>query len=128
VLGAPHGIKVNAWAPTAYTRLIGNPEIRKQVGIPQVGEAAKEGRGEPEAVVPLAIFLVHESVPSTGEIFTCTGTNVGRLFIGATRGYTAPALTLESIGDNWETVLDETDYFVPAKTADHALMRNELSL
>ena len=126
--GAPHGVNVNAFSPSAHTRMVGDPEIRRRSGISQAAPSTKEGRGEPAEVVPMAIFLVHEASRVTGEIFTSTGTNVARLFIGATRGLTADSLTLETIRDNWSAICDEHEYFVPRSAAENAGMRNLLSL
>jgi NAD(P)-dependent dehydrogenase (short-subunit alcohol dehydrogenase family) len=127
-LGAPDGIKVNVLCPTAFTRMVGDPTLRARAGVPQLGEREKEGRGQPEDVSPLVAFLVHESCPTTGEMFSMTGTNVGRLYIAETRGYTAARLTPEDIRDHWAEVNDEQGYWVPTSSADHAAMRTELSL
>jgi hypothetical protein len=108
--------------------MVGDPTLRERAGVPQVGSAGKEGRGQPEDVSPLVAFMVHESFPANGEMFSMTGTNVGRLFIGETRGYTAERITPEAIRDHWDEVCDEDGYWVPSSSADHAAMRTELSL
>jgi NAD(P)-dependent dehydrogenase (short-subunit alcohol dehydrogenase family) len=125
--GAPHGILVNAFAPAAITRLVGDPEIRKGAGLPLLG-TTHEGKGQPEEVVPAGVFLAHESCPVTGEIFTSTGSCVARLFIGATRGYTERGMSLETIRDHWGEICDESVYFVPRTTAEYHAKRAEYSL
>jgi hypothetical protein len=35
---------------------------------------------------------------------------------------------MEAIRDNWDAISDETGYFVPHTTAEHAAMRASLSL
>jgi NAD(P)-dependent dehydrogenase (short-subunit alcohol dehydrogenase family) len=128
LLGEQHGIKVNVFCPTAFTRLVGDPTLRAKAGVPQVGTTAKEGRGQPEDVAPLVALLVHESCPSNGEMFAMTGTNAGRIYLAETRGYTAEKLTPETLLEHWDEVCDEQGYWVPRSSADHAAMRTELSL
>jgi len=86
---------VNALSPSAYSRLFSDPGLRKFAAPP--ADTAKEGRGDPETVVPVAAFLAHESCPVTGEMFSSTGTNVGRIVLAATPGHTQKNMTLEAL-------------------------------
>lgn len=101
--GAAHGIKVNAVAPAALTRMAGGgaPEDTPQMA--------------PELVAPLVAFLAHESCPVSGEIYVAGFGRFARLFIASTKGHLQPtAPTIEDVADHWETINDETGYYVPA--------------
>jgi NAD(P)-dependent dehydrogenase (short-subunit alcohol dehydrogenase family) len=102
VEGAKNNIKANAIAPVAKTRM--TEDILGPV-------ADKLG---PEFVTPLVTYLVHESCPVTGEVYSVGGGRVARVFIGVTPGYTDPELTPESVRDHFDQIRDETDYAVPA--------------
>jgi NAD(P)-dependent dehydrogenase (short-subunit alcohol dehydrogenase family) len=123
--GRLHGIAVNAIAPSAYTRMAGDPELRRLAGIPPL--EGKEGRGRPEEVAPLAAFLAHEDCPVTGEILVSTGSNVARWFIATTRGYTEAGMTPEAIRDHWDAICDETGFEVPRNAAESQKIRSRFS-
>ena len=99
--GAPHGIKVNLIAPAAMTRM--------------AGAASDDPQRAPELVAPMAAYLAHESCPVSGEIYTAGFGRFARLFIASTVGYVhaGPQPTMEDVARNWETINDETGYFVP---------------
>lgn len=119
-LGEKLGITVNAFSPSARSRLVGRPEVRRRAGLPSNAVTA---HGEPEDIVPVAIYLVHEDVPVTGQVYSGAAGNVSRYFIGVTRGYNASDISPESVRDNWATINDETDCYVPAFAAELALLR-----
>ncbi len=96
--GAASGIKVNAIAPAAATRMGGE-------GTPNM---------EPELVAPMAAFLTHESCPVSGEIYTAGAGRFARLFIASTPGYLSAEPTVEDVAANWPTINDEAGYDVPA--------------
>jgi hypothetical protein len=73
---------------------------------------------DPALVSPVVAFLVHESCPVTGEIYSAAGGRVARFFIGMTEGYYNPALTLEDVRDQFDNIRDETGYTVPAGPSD----------
>jgi NAD(P)-dependent dehydrogenase (short-subunit alcohol dehydrogenase family) len=101
VEGAKNNIKVNAIAPVARTRM--TEELLGPI-------AEKLG---PEYVTPLVTFLVHESCPVTGEVYSVGGGRVARVFIGVTPGITDNELTAESVRDQFDQIRDEKDYEVP---------------
>lgn len=116
--GEPHGIKVNLIAPAAQTRMAG--------GDPPVLTATRDSApavpGLPympsEAVAPMVAFLAHENCPVNGEIYTAGAGRFARLFIASTEGYVhqdGPA-TIEDVAKNWDTINDETGYYVPSDT------------
>jgi NAD(P)-dependent dehydrogenase (short-subunit alcohol dehydrogenase family) len=101
--GASHGIKVNAIAPAATTRMAG----RAAAATPEMS---------PYLVAPMVAFLAHEACPVTGEIYAAGAGRFARVFIAETEGYvhagTTP--TIEDVARNWATINDETGYCVPA--------------
>jgi NAD(P)-dependent dehydrogenase (short-subunit alcohol dehydrogenase family) len=98
VEGADVGIKVNAVAPAAATRLGGN------VDDPNMS---------PHLVAPLVAHLAHDDCPVTGQIYTAGAGRFARLFVASTEG----AVTDDVVGD-WKAINDETNYFVPADLMD----------
>jgi NAD(P)-dependent dehydrogenase (short-subunit alcohol dehydrogenase family) len=106
VEGAKYGIKVNAIAPVAYTRM--TAEL-----MPGLEEKLK-----PEYVTPTVVYLCHEECPVTGEVYSAGGGVVARYFIGLTPGYVNPGHTVEDIRDNLEQIRAETGYLVGTSNND----------
>jgi NAD(P)-dependent dehydrogenase (short-subunit alcohol dehydrogenase family) len=116
VAGKEHGIKVNLIAPCASTRMATHPSD----GLEGVRHSAPQ-QMEPEQVAPMVAFLAHESCPVSGEIYLAGGGRFARIFIAATPGYLPPSSlppTVEDVADNWDTINDETAYYVPANLMD----------
>lgn len=99
--GAKYNIKANCIAPVATTRM--TEAI--------FGEEIKEAM-TPEHVTPVVCFLAHEDCPVSGEVYSAAGGTVARFFIGRTRGYYDPDLTVEDVAENFDQIRDETDYKV----------------
>jgi len=106
VEGAKNNIKVNAIAPVARTRM--TEELLGPI-------AEKLG---PEYITPVVTYLAHEDCPVSGEVYSCGGGRVARVFIGVTPGITDPKLTPESVRDQFDQIRDEKDYEVPANLSD----------
>jgi len=109
--GAKHGIKVNAIAPVAGTRM--TQEL--------LGPMAD--RLEPALVSPVVAYLVSEGCEVSGEIYSVAGGTVSRMFIGLTQGWfkhpdNDGALTPEDVEEHFAAIRDETDYLVPATSQD----------
>lgn len=104
VAGRKHGIKVNAIAPAAQTRMAGPPQ----------GDA--ETAMAPELVAPMAAFLAHEDCPVTGEIYAAGAGRFARVFIASTPGYVHEKglPTIEDVAARWDAINDESGYTVPA--------------
>ena len=104
VAGRNHGIKVNAIAPAAQTRMAGPPK----------GDA--ESLMAPELVAPMAAYLAHEDCPVSGEIYAAGAGRFARLFLGATPGYAQEGSdpSIEAVAAHWDAINEESGYTVPA--------------
>ena len=100
--GGPHGIRVNAIAPMARTRMTD--------GL--LGDM--HDWLDPELVAPVACWLAHERCSVTGELFTVGGGRVGRVFVGVTPGFFKADLTIEDVDAHLDEIRDEAGYLVPA--------------
>ncbi len=101
--GQKYNIKCNVIAPGAKTRMT----------LDLMGPMANQFNMEPEMVSPVVSYLVHESCPVTGEIYSAAAGRVGRVFIGATKGIFEPDLTIETVRDHFKEIRDEEGYIVP---------------
>jgi NAD(P)-dependent dehydrogenase (short-subunit alcohol dehydrogenase family) len=116
VEGAKYGIKANAIAPLAYTRMTED----------LLGPAGE--KLAPELVSPVVAYLAHESCEATGRVFSVGGGRVAEVFIAEARGYHSAELTPEAIADNWTTITDRDGYVVPANSSEEtALYASALS-
>jgi NAD(P)-dependent dehydrogenase (short-subunit alcohol dehydrogenase family) len=104
--GAKYGIKANAIAPVAFTRMTAD----LMPGL--------EDKLKPELVTPVVVYLCHEDCPVTGEIYSAGGGVVARYFVGLTQGYVNTEHTVEDIRDNFEQIRDETGYVVGRSNGD----------
>ncbi len=123
--GADHNIKVNAIAPIAYTRMLahsvdgaGQPDdaATRAVLDDLVGQYLQ--KLNPALVAPVAAFLTHQDCPVSGEIFTVGAGHVARFFVGRTKGFYRPELSIEDVRDHLEEIRDEAGYTVPGGPAD----------
>jgi NAD(P)-dependent dehydrogenase (short-subunit alcohol dehydrogenase family) len=106
VEGAKYGIKANAIAPVAFTRMTAD----LMPGL--------EDKLKPEYVTPIVVFLAHEDCPVTGDVYSAGGGVVARYFVGLTPGYVNPGHTAEDIRDNLDQIRDETGYIVGTNNND----------
>lgn len=123
--GAEFNVKVNAIAPIAATRMLERSMVSvEELADPEALAAAQEvmrpfvEKVDPALVAPVAAFLAHSDCPVTGEIYTVGAGQVSRFFIGRTRGYHNPALSVEDVAANLDAIRDETGYTVPAGPGD----------
>lgn len=101
--GAAHGIRVNAIAPAAMTRMAG-----------RVPEETAE-RMDPTLVAPMAAYLAHEWCPVTGEIYAAGAGRFARILLAQTPGFVHHGAepTIEDIAEHWDAVNDERGFVVP---------------
>jgi NAD(P)-dependent dehydrogenase (short-subunit alcohol dehydrogenase family) len=102
-LGAPEGVRVNAFCPSAATRM----------------SEATASRPLPDDVAPFAVYLVSDQMRDTRQVFTNHGSTLCRVFIAVSPGYDAQSRSMEEIHEHWDAVMDERDYFVPADMYDY---------
>lgn len=127
--GAAHGIQVNAISPIAYTRMLthsldaatgqhaaGNDAASQAVLNDLVGQYLQ--KLDPTQVAPVAAFLTHRDCPVSGEIYTVGAGHVARFFIGRTKGFYRPGLSIEDVRDHLDEIRDETGYTVPGGPGD----------
>lgn len=108
--GAKAGIKINALAPTAATRLTAT------AGMPAQAEPDADPAGDPMSVLrvsPLVLALAHETCPASGEIFNAGCGWVSRSVIAVTEGVTLEDYTPEAIAGNWSAIRDTSHLRVP---------------
>ncbi|MGW3650301.1 SDR family NAD(P)-dependent oxidoreductase [Streptomyces sp. NPDC000878] len=125
--GSAHGIKVNAVAPIALTRMLTQSMTRTgaQGKVPErEPERAEQAmtvermksfvdKLDPALVAPVVAYLAHEGCPVSGEMYTVGAGHVARYFVGRTDGYFNPALSMEDVRDHFDEIRDETGYTVP---------------
>ena len=123
--GGDHNIKVNAVAPIAYTRMLAH----SLDGVAPPDDPAAQAvlddlvsqylqKLDPALVAPVAAFLTHRDCPVSGEIYTVGAGHVSRFFIGRTKGFYRPGLSIEDVRDHLAEIRDEAGYTVPGGTAD----------
>lgn len=94
--GASHGIKVNAIAPIAATRM--TQDI--------LGELA--ARVSPDSVSPLVAYLAHEECSVNGHVYSVAGGRIARIFVAETHGAVLTKNSAEEIQANL-ALIDEMD-------------------
>jgi NAD(P)-dependent dehydrogenase (short-subunit alcohol dehydrogenase family) len=110
VEGAKNNIKANAIAPVAKTRM--TEDI--------LGPAAdKLG---PEFITPVVTYLASEECSVSGEVYSCGGGRVARVFIGVGTGYVDNDLSAESVRDNLDTIRSEDGYIIPGNLNEELVL------
>ena len=95
------GIRVNALAPMANTRMMSAHELGGADPDP-------EPERHPALVAPMAAVLAHESCPVQGEVLMAGMRRYSRLFIAETDGYVHDALDVspELLTERWDSICD----------------------
>jgi NAD(P)-dependent dehydrogenase (short-subunit alcohol dehydrogenase family) len=94
--GASHGIKVNAIAPIASTRM--TQDI--------LGDLA--ARVSPESVSPLVAYLAHQQCSVNGHVYSVAGGRIARIFVAETGGAVLATNTAEEVQASL-ALIDEMD-------------------
>jgi NAD(P)-dependent dehydrogenase (short-subunit alcohol dehydrogenase family) len=109
--GAAHGIRANAIAPRAHTRMSESSSgaLSEMLSIPKEAMEEIKASMPPELCAPAAVFLAHESCPLNGEVLQVGMGGVARLAVVRAQGINKQPLAVEDIADNLDTVMDVTD-------------------
>lgn len=125
VEGAPHGIRANAIAPLALTRMSSSKDGDRARASDLMGGLFQQL--SPDQVSPLVAWLCHDSCPATGEAFSVGGGRIARLFLAETVGWVGRDATWCDVRDHWDAICDPTGYSVPGSMKDEmALYTNAL--
>lgn len=107
--GARAGIKANAIAPIAWTRM-----------TEELLPAEFEAKFTAERVSTLVTFLAHEACETSGEVFSVGGGRIARVFVAEGPGWRQDDHTVEDIRDNWQAILAEQPYLTPTTIGQQA--------
>ncbi|MFG1614087.1 SDR family NAD(P)-dependent oxidoreductase [Nonomuraea wenchangensis] len=109
--GARSGIRANAIAPVAWTRM-----------TESLLPAEFEAKFTPERVSALVAYLVHDSCEVSGEVFTVGAGRVARVFVAEGPGWKTDDISPEAIADNWESIMAEQPYVLSAGDSMKAML------
>ncbi|MGA4991965.1 SDR family NAD(P)-dependent oxidoreductase [Nonomuraea bangladeshensis] len=109
--GARSGIRANAIAPVAWTRM-----------TESLLPAEFEAKFTPERVSALVAYLTHDSCEVSGEVFTVGAGRVARVFVAEGPGWKTDDITPEAIADNWESIMAEQPYVLSASDSMKAML------
>ncbi len=101
-----HGIRVNAVAPRAATRLSDPAQLAAIFEVTEEEAAAMIAPFPPELVAPVAAFLAHESCELNGVVLAAGGGQVQRMAIMENPGITVEGLSPEDVAANISAVTD----------------------
>jgi NAD(P)-dependent dehydrogenase (short-subunit alcohol dehydrogenase family) len=114
--GAPHGIKVNAVMPIAFTRLT------RQIPSARFREFLEQ-YFPPEAVAPFVGALLTEEVPCSGETFSVGAGIAARVGLATVPGYVAGEPAVEDYLANFDRVMAPEGLWVPSSSMDEVEFR-----
>jgi NAD(P)-dependent dehydrogenase (short-subunit alcohol dehydrogenase family) len=108
---ARHGIRVNAVAPMAQTRLAADAELDEYTRI-------SEHAVSPDLVAPVVVYFASDACDLTGEVWSVASGSVARLFTGRANGYFKHPdeegdLTVEDIAEHVGEIRDLRDFAIP---------------
>jgi NAD(P)-dependent dehydrogenase (short-subunit alcohol dehydrogenase family) len=116
--GEKYGIKSNAIAPTAKTRM--TEEL--------LGPFAD--MFDPDQVTPMVVYLCSEASDYTHQVFSVGGGRYARVFIGTNSGWFAgqgKIPSVEELADNMDTVRDISEYEIPMNNNDELMMLAQIA-
>jgi NAD(P)-dependent dehydrogenase (short-subunit alcohol dehydrogenase family) len=108
---ARHGIRVNAVAPMAQTRMAADAKLDEYTAV-------SEAAVSPDLCAPPVVYLASDECDLTGEVWSVASGSVARLFVGRAPGYfknpdREGALTAEDVADHVEQIRDLDGYSIP---------------
>lgn len=120
--GARAGIKINALAPTAATRLTATAGMSGEATEPRTPQ---EDPMSTERVSPLVLALAHETCPASGEIFNAGCGWINRVVVAVTEGVVLDDFSPEAVAGQWEAIRDTSALTVPADATTYWHMIQE---
>lgn len=116
--GEPDGIAVNAFWPSAFTRLVRGDDdlVARMVKAMPVDRAT-----------PVAAWLAHESCDVTGQLLHGGSGRASRVFVAETVGYHTADLTIEDVARNKQAIFAEDGYFVFKAAIDSSRQQTRLT-
>jgi NAD(P)-dependent dehydrogenase (short-subunit alcohol dehydrogenase family) len=117
--GPAHGIRVNAIAPRAFTRMSASHSdaLAEYLSMPKEVMDQVNASMPPDLCAPAAAFLAHESCPLNGEVLQIGMGGVSRIAVVHTPGIAKTPLTAEEIAANLDAIMDARDARVTTATA-----------
>jgi NAD(P)-dependent dehydrogenase (short-subunit alcohol dehydrogenase family) len=114
--GAKAGIKVNALAPTAATRLTATAGMSGEATEPK---SAAEDPMSTARVSPLVLALAHASCPASGEIFNAGCGWISRAVVAVNEGVVLEDFSPEGVAAQWDAIRDPSNLTVPVDATDY---------
>ena len=117
VEGAKYGIRANAIAPVAKTRMT------EDLLGPMLEFV------EPNQVTPMVVYLASSACETSHEIWTAGGGRYARVFVGVNRGWYAGKGVVPSVGDiqdHLEEIRDIDEYIVPTSSMEELMMLGQM--
>jgi NAD(P)-dependent dehydrogenase (short-subunit alcohol dehydrogenase family) len=117
--GAKYGIKSNAVAPIARTRMT------EELLGPLADAVA------PELVTPLVVYLCSEANDHTHEIFTVGGGRYARVFVATNTGWFSgrdEAPEVEDVAAHMDEIRDISEPIVPGSSTEEIMMLGQMLL
>jgi NAD(P)-dependent dehydrogenase (short-subunit alcohol dehydrogenase family) len=114
--GAKAGIKVNALAPTAATRLTATAGMSGEATEPKTPEEDPMSTGR---VSPLVLALAHASCPASGEIFNAGCGWISRAVVAVNEGVLLDDFSPEGVAAHWDAIRDTSTLTVPVDATDY---------
>lgn len=106
-----HGIRVNAVAPMAQTRMAADAELDEY-------NAVSEEAVGPDLCAPPIVFFASDECELTGEVWSVASGSIARLFVGRAAGYfknpdREGALTAEDVAEHLDEIRDIGEFSIP---------------
>lgn len=114
--GAKAGIRVNALAPTAATRLTATAGMSGEAAAPKPPE---EDPMSTARVSPLVLALAHASCPASGEIFNAGCGWISRAVVAVNEGVLLDDFSPEGVAARWDAIRDASKLTVPVDATDY---------
>ncbi|HET9566617.1 MAG TPA: SDR family oxidoreductase, partial [Mycobacterium sp.] len=106
--GLEQGIRVNALAPRAYTRMSASQvdALSEFFAMPKDVMYEINASMPPDLSAPAAAFLAHESCALNGEVLQVGMGGVARIAVVRAQGISKQPLTAEDIAENLDQIMD----------------------